>query len=205
MSDLSNPYKARIAVSQHMQQSWRAHSLMTDFKIEDVWRLPVTLTADQKTALVRNILFDGLSDIEQKGVAGFLFRIRLSVGRVLGWDTEPETEASLPDGSLRERYAKAEGLTAEQFPKPTGGAFVPVFLLEDESLDELENATVHAALHLGRVPLDDTHCTVQMTIYVKPNGVLGQMYMAVIKPFRYWIVYPAIMRLVEREFLQLGS
>jgi hypothetical protein len=28
----------------------------------------------------------------------------------------------------------------------------------------------------------------------KPNGLLGDAYMAAIKPFRYLLVYPAIMR-----------
>jgi Protein of unknown function (DUF2867) len=40
----------------------------------------------------------------------------------------------------------------------------------------------------------------EMAIYVKPNGVLGTAYMAVIKPFRYWIVYPALMREIAREW-----
>jgi hypothetical protein len=37
-----------------------------------------------------------------------------------------------------------------------------------------------------------------MAVYVKPNGLLGTAYMAAIKPFRYMIVYPALM---ENYFL----
>jgi len=33
---------------------------------------------------------------------------------------------------------------------------------------------------------------------VKPNGPLGAAYMAAIRPFRYLIVYPQILREVER-------
>jgi hypothetical protein len=40
---------------------------------------------------------------------------------------------------------------------------------------------------------------------VKPNGLLGDAYMAGIKPFRYVIVYPAMMREAEREWLGAGS
>jgi hypothetical protein len=40
----------------------------------------------------------------------------------------------------------------------------------------------------------------QMAVYVKPNGLLGTAYMATIKPIRYVIVYPALMRQIEREW-----
>jgi len=35
---------------------------------------------------------------------------------------------------------------------------------------------------------------------VKPNGLLGAVYMATIRPFRYLIVYPQIMRAVRRKW-----
>ena len=33
-----------------------------------------------------------------------------------------------------------------------------------------------------------------MAVLVKPNGLLGDAYMAAIKPFRYLFVYPAMLR-----------
>jgi hypothetical protein len=39
-----------------------------------------------------------------------------------------------------------------------------------------------------------------MAVLVKPNGRLGTGYMAAIKPFRHLIVYPLMMRDVEREW-----
>jgi hypothetical protein len=39
-----------------------------------------------------------------------------------------------------------------------------------------------------------------MAVYVKPRGVLGKGYMLLIKPFRYLIVYPALMREFERAW-----
>ena len=38
----------------------------------------------------------------------------------------------------------------------------------------------------------------QMAVYVKTHGRFGEAYMALIKPFRYLIVYPALMRQTER-------
>ena len=40
----------------------------------------------------------------------------------------------------------------------------------------------------------------QMAVLAKPNGRLGSIYMAAIKPFRHLIVYPAIMRQLERDW-----
>ena len=39
-----------------------------------------------------------------------------------------------------------------------------------------------------------------MGIYVKPRGRLGALYMRLIGPFRHLIVYPALMRQIERAW-----
>ena len=39
-----------------------------------------------------------------------------------------------------------------------------------------------------------------MAVYVKPRGRLGRAYMALIKPFRHAIVYPALMRQIDRAW-----
>jgi hypothetical protein len=40
----------------------------------------------------------------------------------------------------------------------------------------------------------------EMAVLVKPRGSLGAAYMALIKPFRHHIVYPALMRQLERTW-----
>lgn len=44
----------------------------------------------------------------------------------------------------------------------------------------------------------------QLTVYVKPRGLLGRAYMAFIKPFRYVVVYPAVMRQVGQKWEARG-
>jgi hypothetical protein len=39
-----------------------------------------------------------------------------------------------------------------------------------------------------------------MAVLVKPNGLLGQAYMAAIKPFRHLIVYPSMLGQIERAW-----
>jgi hypothetical protein len=55
-------------------------------------------------------------------------------------------------------------------------------------------------MHLGWVEQDDGSYRGQMAVLVKPRGRLGAAYMELIKPFRYALVYPALMRVVERAW-----
>ena len=55
-------------------------------------------------------------------------------------------------------------------------------------------------MHVGWVPDRTGGYRGQLAVYVKPNGLLGEAYMAAIKPFRYLLVYPAIMREMGRTW-----
>ena len=39
-----------------------------------------------------------------------------------------------------------------------------------------------------------------MAVLVKPNGLLGNAYMAAIRPFRHVIVYPRMLQQIERDW-----
>ena len=78
--------------------------------------------------------------------------------------------------------------------------FAPLYRTEDEYAAELSNRTVHAVLHLAWVDQGDGRYQGQMAVYVKPRGLFGKGYMAFIKPFRYAVVYPALMRHIERAW-----
>jgi Protein of unknown function (DUF2867) len=41
-----------------------------------------------------------------------------------------------------------------------------------------------------------------MAVYVKPRGRFGHAYMAFIKPFRYLIVYPTLVRHIKRAWTE---
>jgi len=79
--------------------------------------------------------------------------------------------------------------------------FVPLYRTDDEFAAEVSNQTVHGAMHLAWADQGEGRYQAQMAVYVKPRGLFGKGYMALIKPFRYWIVYPALMRQTERMWL----
>ena len=90
---------------------------------------------------------------------------------------------------------------------PTFGSlpFRSVYLLQDEWAAEIANRTMHGILHVGWVSRPDGGYRGQLAILVKTNGLLGRAYMAAIGPFRHLIVYPAMMRRIERVWKRPGS
>jgi hypothetical protein len=78
--------------------------------------------------------------------------------------------------------------------------FAPLYLLDDEWAAEIANRTMHGVMHLGWVPDGTGGYRGQMAVLVKPNGLLGSTYMAAIRPFRHLIVYPTMMRQIERDW-----
>jgi hypothetical protein len=55
-------------------------------------------------------------------------------------------------------------------------------------------------MHLGWVPDQAGGYRGQMAVWVKRNGLLGTAYMAAIAPFRHRVVYPPMLRRVERDW-----
>jgi hypothetical protein len=72
--------------------------------------------------------------------------------------------------------------------------FTPLYLTDDEFAAEVANKTMHGVMHIGAVEDEAGPFRAQMAVLVKPNGRLGNAYMAAIRPFRHLIVYPALMR-----------
>ena len=78
--------------------------------------------------------------------------------------------------------------------------FTSLYLLDDEWAAEIANRTMHGVMHIGWVPDGTGGYRGEMAVLVKPNGRLGAAYMAVIRPFRHLIVYPVMIRQIEREW-----
>jgi hypothetical protein len=198
MANLLYP-KIKIDEQEHLVQLLRVHSLLPDFELEDVWRAPVSLEPTHSLQLFMDQFVKTNAGVVNRGITGLLFKIRLLIGRWLKWDEKVLPDHLVP-GSIRFRYAQQENLTYDDLPHPGSGSFIPVYKLENEFLSEIENSTVHAALHLSRVPSGKDRWTIHMAVYVKPKGWFGKSYMLFIKPFRLWIVYPALMRAAGKNW-----
>jgi len=192
----------RLPNSVHTARPWRIHELTADFRLEDVWALPTPGGRDDFPRLVRSI---GSGDPSRSSSrpARTLWAIRKKVGEWLGWDG-PDTGFGARVPTLRDRLpADLRGAASD--PNLDGLTFTPLYLLEDEWAAELANRTVHGVIHLGWVPDPTNGYRGEMAVYVKPNGLLGNAYMAAIRPFRYLVVYPALMRQIGRDWRAHGG
>ena len=84
-------------------------------------------------------------------------------------------------------------------PGTMEGAFRVLYRFEDESLSEIRNGTVHAFLCFA-FQAHEAGYRVYWAIYVKPVSRLTPIYMAAIDPFRRMVIYPAIIRRLERAW-----
>jgi hypothetical protein len=122
-----------------------------------------------------------------------LFAAREKIGAALGRDRDDGDAGSLRDG------LPADLRAAPPPPVPAGFPFVPLYLTDDEWAAELQNRTVHGVLHLGWVADGDAYRG-RLTVLVRPKGLLGRAYLQAIRPFRYLVVYPALIRSLQRRW-----
>jgi hypothetical protein len=187
----------RVPNSAHTSRPWRIHEITPDFRLEDVWVLPTPGGPDDFPRLVQQF---ASADPSQSlpGVARKLWALRWKVGELLGWDDEDDGVGSRVP-TLRDRLP-ADLRDAPPGPEFDSLPFTSLYLLEDEWAAEAANRTVHGLMHIGWVPDGNAGYRGQMAVLVKPNGLFGTAYMAAIRPFRHLIVYPPLMRLIEREW-----
>ena len=190
----------RLPNAAHESLPWRIREIAPDFTIEDVWAIPVHGGAEDFQTLLE-IIASGNPASRASLPTRVLFGVRWRLGSWFGWDdpagelpTPGTNHASLTDRLPDDLRNTAADLVFDSLP------FAPLYRTDDEFAAELSNQTVHGIMHLGWVDQGDGRYQGQMTVYVKPRGRLGKGYMALIRPFRHWVVYPALMQQIERAW-----
>lgn len=186
----------RLPDAAHTSQPWRIHEFTRDFRLEDVWGVPAHGGPENFRRAVELIVSQDPARSSSLPVRT-LFALRWKLGELLGWD-RAETGVGSRVPSLRDRLPA--DLHAAPGPEFAALPFRSLYLLEDEFTAETANQTMHGVLHLGVVPDGNGRYRGQMAVLVKPNGLLGEAYMAAIRPFRHLLVYPSILRELERTF-----
>ena len=141
--------RMRLPDSAHTSRPWRIHDLTRDFRLEDVWALPVGGGPDDFPRLVEMIASRDPARSSSCAVRA-LFAIRWKIGELLGWD-RPDTGVGARVPTLRDR------LPADLRDVPSGPEFVALpfntlYLLDNEWASEIANRTMHGVMHFGWVP-----------------------------------------------------
>jgi hypothetical protein len=201
----------RLPNSEHESRPWRIREIVPDFTLEDVWALPVHGGAEDFQTLIELMVSADMAEAESLPTR-VLWGIRdrlgswLDLGRISApVDSDRDdgagklpipgnSETSLTGRLPEDLLGTAADLHFNSLP------FVSLYRTDLEFAAEISNKTVHAVMHLAWVAQGEGRYQGQMAVYVKPRGLFGHGYMALIKPFRYLIVYPALMRQTERTW-----
>ncbi|MCJ0872940.1 DUF2867 domain-containing protein [Streptomyces sp. AP-93] len=186
----------RLPRTAHTDRPWRIHEIAGDFHVEDVWELPTPGGPDDLERLVRQ--FASGADPVPSFLGRALFEIRWKLGALFGWD-KPADGIGGRVATLRDRLP-ADLREGPRGPDLGSVPFSSLYQTHDEWAAETANRTVHGVMHISWVPDGNGGYRGQMAVLVKPNGLLGAVYMVGIKPFRYLGVYPALIRGIGREW-----
>jgi hypothetical protein len=193
----------RLPNTAHTSRPWRIHELTRDFRLEDVWALPTPGGPDDFPRLVQ-LMASGVPSQGPSRAARTLWAIRWKVGDLLGWDS-PDAGLGSRVPTLRDRLP-VDLRSAPCGPDHDRLPFSSLYLLGDEWATEIANRTVHGVMHIGWVPDGAVGgYRGQLAVLVKPNGLLGTVYMAAIRPFRRLIVYPPMLGRIGQKWRALAA
>ena len=174
----------------------RCHTLLRDVPLHDVWAIPLHDGGSGRTVLDVRALLSGDRRPRTNIAVRALFALRWWLGRRFGWDDERH---DLPGASYVHRLTEADRLQSRVPPGTREGPFRVLYVLDDESLSEIRNATVHGFLALALTHREQGYM-VYMGVYVQAVSRFTSLYMALIDPFRRFVVYPALGRQIQRAW-----
>jgi hypothetical protein len=179
----------QISTREFERLALRVHDFLAGVPLHDVWAVDLPRVRSGIT-LDEFLRAAGARPFTLFPIVRALLNIRLFVGRLFGWDREP-------DATVRETFATR--LTTADRSKSLAqagtreGPFRMVYRFENEQLLELINRTAHAAALSALVETANAY-RFYFGVYVRRVGRLTPVYMALIDPFRKLIVYPSLLR-----------
>ena len=194
---------SRATVEEYRRLTLRAHSLLADVPVHDVWR--VELPGDDPSRTMRDVRSVFEAARSPQGLnrpVRALFALRGLVGRLFRWD-EPLSEPK--DWSFRTRLTEDDRRDSIVEAGTLDGPFSVLYVHSREAVSEVRNATVHAFLVWALEPVPDGY-RLYWAIHVLPVSGWTKPYLALIDPFRRWLVYPALLsRIHETWSREFGS
>lgn len=194
----------RVDPDEYLRLPLRVHEFLSDVPLHDVWRMRLRGGTPGRT--VRDVV-SLFVDIGRTGVnpgARALFGIRRMIGQAFGWDREVPSASKI---SYVGRLSAEDRARSLNRPGSRLGFWTVVYTFDREALGEVINRTVHAFLLFALQPAEDGY-TLYWAIHVKPVNRFTPFYLAVIDPFRRYLIYPALIRRFEevwhRTWLDTG-
>jgi hypothetical protein len=176
----------------------RCHALLRDVPLRDVWAVSLHDGGPDRTLEDVRALMSGGRWPPPNFAVRALFALRWWLGRVFRWDEERHDSAG---ASYLHRLTDADREQSLVAPGTRQGRFRVLYVFPGESLSEIRNATVHGFLALALTRREQGY-VVYLGIYVKAVSRFTAAYMALIYPFRRFVVYPALGRQLQQAWLR---
>jgi hypothetical protein len=186
----------RLSPAEFQAKDFRVTSYLADVPLHDVWVFHLRGGGEELTLVDAQEILASQSPFEANTAVAFLAGFRMLLGAVLGWDDEEYFDTS---ASYVNRLTEEDRSRTLEEPGTGEGMFRTVYSFENETLAEMMNRTAHAFFCMALEPAADGH-TMYWAIYVRETSGFTPIYMALIDPFRRRIVYPGIVRSVERSW-----
>jgi hypothetical protein len=185
----------RLDADEFRARPLRVHALLHDIPLEDAWAVPLSGGGAGRTVQdVRAVMLAGRETAPV--VVRGLFRLRRHIGALFGWDDQrPAWNAE----SYADRLSPEDRVRSLVAPGTQDGSFRLLYRFEDEQLSELRNATVQAFASLSIQQTSGGYLA-YLGVFVQPVHRFTRLYMAAIAPFRRLVVYPAIIRTMQKAW-----
>jgi hypothetical protein len=191
----------RVTPEEYERIDLRAHSLLAEVPLHDVWRVELHGGGPGRTIVDLRALLSVENITAANGAVGFLFGLRAWLGRLLGWDGEPP---QAPRESFVQRLSAADRECSLVAPGTPEGPFRVLFVSPREAISEIQNPTVHAFSVFSLVEHPSGY-RLYWSIYVRPVGRITSWYMRLIDPFRRFIIYPAVLRHIRAAWARRAA
>lgn len=190
---------SQATVQDYLRLPLRAHSLLRDVPVHDVWRVALPDGGPARTMKDVRSVFKVARQPQRLSLSvRALFGLRWLLGRLFRWDRPaPEGEG----WSFRARLSDTDRRESTVEPGTLDGPFAVVYVHAMEAVSEIRNATVHAFLVWALEPTPEGY-QLFWAIHVLPVSVWTKPYLTLINPFRRWLVYPALLRRIHESWTQ---
>ena len=176
----------------------RAHAILRDVPLHDIWRFRLRGGGPSRSVQDSIELFEEAMRSGLGLAPRALFALRKLLGRVFRWDEGARVE---PGRSYVTRLTPEDRARSLDEPGSPSGLWTAVYRSETEAIGEVINRTVHAFLVFAlEAEKDGDGYTLYLAIFVKPVSRFTPFYMALIDPFRHHLIYPALIRRVQRAW-----
>jgi hypothetical protein len=190
----------RISPTEFSALPLRVNALFADVPLHDVWAVDLPGLRDGVTLdeILRRAGRDVFASRDAKmsvqpAASRALFRLRLLLGRLFRLDREPNDAGA---ATFARRLTAEDRACSSVVPGTRTGSFHVVYRFENEQLLEIHNRTVHAAA-LSALAKTANGYRYYFAVYVVSIGWITPLYMALIDPFRRWIIYPALLKNIK--------